>query len=119
MAYGSSFAGVLVLVLISGGRWLAPSDAVSCMQAVEYLMPCQSFLMGFGSITTACCAGAQGLAKVTTSAADTKSACECLKQVAVWVNVNHDKAEQLPQLCNVKVPVPVQPDVNCDAYVYI
>ncbi|KAL3627444.1 hypothetical protein CASFOL_028807 [Castilleja foliolosa] len=86
----------------------------SCTQAVEYLMPCQSFLMGIGEITPTCCQGAQALAKATVSPADRKSVCQCLKQIALSINVNVDKAKKLPELCNIKVPVPLQPDVNCD-----
>ncbi|KAI3456490.1 hypothetical protein Pfo_013153 [Paulownia fortunei] len=115
MVYRSScLAGLLVLALISCSP-PGPAKAMSCTQALEYLMPCQPFLMGIGEITSPCCLGAQALAQATASPADRKSVCQCLKQVAVTVNVNQDKAKQLPQLCKIDFPVPVQPDINCDA----
>ncbi|KAL7130340.1 hypothetical protein ABFS83_13G127100 [Erythranthe nasuta] len=119
MAYvmsSSCLAGVLVLALISCSGVAPANGTVLCTQALEYLMPCQPFLMGVGDITTACCLGAQALSHATSaSPADTKSVCQCLKQVASSVDVNQDKAKQLPQLCKISVPVPIQPDVNCDA----
>ncbi|KAK6124495.1 hypothetical protein DH2020_041748 [Rehmannia glutinosa] len=92
-----------------------PAKATSCTAALEYLMPCQPYLMGIGEITPTCCQGVQALANATVTSADRKSVCECLKQAALSVNINQDKANQLPKLCNVDVPVPVQPNVNCDA----
>ncbi|KAG8385772.1 hypothetical protein BUALT_Bualt03G0080000 [Buddleja alternifolia] len=113
MAHRSSVVGlVLVLALI---LYSAPAQAISCTQALQYLMPCQPFLLGISDISSPCCLGAQALAQATTSQADRKSVCQCLKQVASSVNVNQDKAKQLPQLCKIDVPVAIQPNVDCDA----
>ncbi|PIN09307.1 hypothetical protein CDL12_18111 [Handroanthus impetiginosus] len=114
MAYSSRtcLAALAVLALICSP---APAtSAVSCTQAVEYLMPCQSFLMGLAEISSSCCLGAQALAQATVSQTDRKSVCQCLKQIASSINVNQDKAKELPQLCKIDVPVPVRTDINCD-----
>ncbi|KAK4438247.1 hypothetical protein Salat_0158900 [Sesamum alatum] len=116
MGYSSSrwLVAVVVLALISFSP-LAPVEAISCTQALEFLMPCQSFLLGMGEISSTCCVGAQSLARATISSTDQKTVCQCLKQVALSVKVNQDNAKQLPRLCKIDVPVPVQLNVNCDA----
>ncbi|KAL0315117.1 UNVERIFIED_CONTAM: Non-specific lipid-transfer protein 11 [Sesamum calycinum] len=94
------------------------SDAVpvlSCTQALEFLMPCQSYLLGLGGINPSCCVGAQSLAAAAVSPTDRKSVCQCLKQVATLARVDEDYAKQLPQLCNIDVPIPLQLNINCDA----
>ncbi|KAK4439374.1 Non-specific lipid-transfer protein 2A [Sesamum alatum] len=106
--------GLAVLALISFSP-PAPAEAISCTQALEFLMPCQSYLLGLAGIGSSCCLGAQSLARAAVSPTDRKSVCQCLKQVAMTAKVDEDKAKQLPQLCNIDVPVPVQFNVNCDA----
>ncbi|KAK4438245.1 hypothetical protein Salat_0158700 [Sesamum alatum] len=116
MGYSSSrwLVAVVVLALITFSP-PAPAEAISCTQALEFLISCQSFLLGVGEISTNCCVGAQSLAQATVSSADQKIVCHCLKQAALSVKVNQDNAKQLPQLCKIDVPVPVQLNVNCDA----
>ncbi|KAK4438243.1 hypothetical protein Salat_0158500 [Sesamum alatum] len=90
MGYSSSkwLVAMVVLALITFSL-PASAKAISCTQALEFLMPCQSFLLGVGEISSTCC-------------------------VALSVKVNQDNAKQLPQLCKIDVPIPVQLNVNCD-----
>ncbi|XP_073154154.1 non-specific lipid-transfer protein 1-like [Henckelia pumila] len=115
MAYNSGvFIGILVLSMVVANM-PGLTQSISCAEALEFLLPCQSFLMGSGDISVPCCQGTKALSQASSTQADRQSVCQCLKQAAASVNVNVDRAKQLPQLCNVSVPVPVQPDVNCDA----
>ncbi|KAL0363197.1 UNVERIFIED_CONTAM: Non-specific lipid-transfer protein 2A [Sesamum calycinum] len=110
---GRCWAAVVFLALISFCPPV-PAEAISCTQALQFLMPCQSFLFGVGEISSSCCVGAQSLARATVSSTDRKTVCQCLKQVALSVRINLDNAKQLPQLCKIDVPIPVQLNVNCD-----
>ncbi|XP_073057552.1 non-specific lipid-transfer protein A-like [Primulina eburnea] len=116
MAYNSGvFTGVLLVLSVVVATMPGLAQAVSCAEALEFLIPCQPFLTGIGDISVPCCQGAQALSQASSTQADRRSVCLCLKQAALsTVNLNMDRAKQLPQLCSVHVPVPVQLDVNCD-----
>ncbi|KAK4398912.1 hypothetical protein Sango_1366700 [Sesamum angolense] len=91
-------------------------SAISCLNAITRLMPCESYLLGFSSsVSVQCCQGAESLNQLAGSdRGQLKPLCQCLKQAAVSLGVNVDKAKQLPQLCKITVPVPIDPNVNCD-----
>ncbi|KAL0398802.1 UNVERIFIED_CONTAM: hypothetical protein Sradi_2223500 [Sesamum radiatum] len=115
MGYSSwrSLTALVVLALISSTPAL--TEAISCTQALQFLIPCQSFLLGVGEISSPCCVGAQSLARATISSKDQETVIQCLQQVALTVTVNLDNAKQLPQLCKIDGPVPEQLNINCDA----
>ncbi|KAL0442965.1 UNVERIFIED_CONTAM: Non-specific lipid-transfer protein 2A [Sesamum latifolium] len=113
--YSSRCLVVLAVLALISFSPPAPAEAISCTQAMEFLMPCQSYLLGLGGINPSCCSGAQSLAAAAVYPTDRKSVCQCLKQVAMLAKVDKDNAKQLPQLCNIAVPVPLQLNVNCDA----
>ncbi|KAK4398917.1 Non-specific lipid-transfer protein 2A [Sesamum angolense] len=113
--YSSKCLVVLAVLALISFSPLVPAEAISCTQALEFLMPCQSYLLGLGGINPSCCVGAQSLAAAAVSPTDRKSVCQCLKQVATLATVDEDYAKQLPQLCNVDVPIPLQLNINCDA----
>ncbi|KAK4439376.1 hypothetical protein Salat_0272500 [Sesamum alatum] len=110
----SSVWVVGLLVLAVGTS--RPVSAISCLDAVTRLMPCQPFLLGASSsVTVPCCQGAESLNQLAGSdRGQLKTLCQCLKQAAVSIGVNVDRAKQLPQLCNITVPVPIDPNVDCD-----
>ncbi|KAI3456488.1 hypothetical protein Pfo_013151 [Paulownia fortunei] len=103
-------AGIVVLALISG-----PVDAFSCTEALTELLPCQAFLMGNGRITISCCQGVQALRQVAAAQTDQRAICRCLKQAALSANVNPMKVKALTQFCKIYVPVPIDPNFNCNA----
>lgn len=106
---------ILVLMVMAYGSELGASE-MSCAQAITSLLPCQPFLTGTGSsVPYACCDAAVALSKAAASnRAEMKTLCNCLKQAAAAMGVNTDRAKQIPQLCNIAVPVPIDPNVNCD-----
>ncbi|KAK4438241.1 hypothetical protein Salat_0158300 [Sesamum alatum] len=77
MGYSSSrwLVAVVVLAVITFNP-PAPAEAISCTQALEFLMSCQSFLLGVGEISSNCCVGAQSLARATVLSADRKIVCQ-------------------------------------------
>ncbi|KAK4485032.1 hypothetical protein RD792_007648 [Penstemon davidsonii] len=113
MGYNSSCLVTLVVLAMIISCNLAPTTAISCTEAIEYLMPCQTFLFGWSGITAPCCQGAQSLAIASLS--DRKSVCQCLKQAALSLNVNLDNAKQLPALCKISLPFEIRPDIDCNA----
>ncbi|XP_059440681.1 non-specific lipid-transfer protein A-like [Corylus avellana] len=104
--------GLMFLVLNASGR---PSNDISCMSALISLLPCQSFLVGSGpaSPTAACCLGAQNVLNQATTPESRKVLCECFKKAGKDMGVKPEKAKQIPDLCKIDVPVPIDPDVDC------
>ncbi|CAA0835887.1 Non-specific lipid-transfer protein 4 [Striga hermonthica] len=90
--------------------------AISCSDAITKLMPCQPFLLDVGSsVSVPCCEGAQSLSQLVGSKPEElKAACKCLKQAAAAMGVDVARAKQIPDLCSVAVPVPIDPNVDCD-----
>ncbi|GFQ05044.1 non-specific lipid-transfer protein cw18 [Phtheirospermum japonicum] len=93
-------------------------SAISCFETITTLMPCQLFLLGMGnSVTVPCCQGAESLSQLVSSHRDElKATCQCIKQAAAAMGVDAARAKQIPQLCNISVPVPIDPNVNCDRF---
>ncbi|KAL8032895.1 hypothetical protein ABFX02_13G127000 [Erythranthe guttata] len=92
-------------------------SAFSCDEAVKKLIPCQPFLAGAANgVTVQCCDGARSLDQLGKSnPEEVKAICQCLKNAAAAATgVNADRAKQLPGLCNINLPVPIDPNVNCD-----
>jgi hypothetical protein len=102
--------------------WLAaigsPVDALSCTKAIMRLLPCQPYLTSLGDISAPCCEAAQSLNQIAAFKPNLKSLCECFKKVIPALGVNIQRAKQIPQLCNIIAPLPIDPNVNCDNLVF-
>ncbi|KAK4360058.1 hypothetical protein RND71_022287 [Anisodus tanguticus] len=86
-----------------------------CPNTIVKLLPCKGFLMGKGDISGHCCNGVKGLMKMVTSENDLKlqNMCECLKKEALAIGVIQERAKQIPQLCNINLSLPIDPNVDC------
>ena len=106
--------GLMILVLNASA---SPSNDITCQAAVTDLMPCQPFLVGFGPATPSftCCEGAQNILNQATTTATRRALCDCFKNAAKAFGINPDRAIQLPQLCKINVPVPLDPNVDCQS----
>ncbi|XP_059440656.1 non-specific lipid-transfer protein-like [Corylus avellana] len=104
--------GLMFLVLNASG---SPSNDISCKDAITTLIPCQPFLVGSdpASPTAACCLGAQNVVKQATTPEARKALCECFKKSGKDMGVKPEKVKQIPDLCKIDVPVPIDPDVDC------
>ena len=74
------------------------------------------FLLGVaGSPDIGCCSAVASLGQIATaSKPDKKALCRCFKDAAKSAPINLGNAARLPQLCNVSVGVPIDPNVDCD-----
>ncbi|XP_055816276.1 non-specific lipid-transfer protein 1-like [Solanum dulcamara] len=86
-----------------------------CPNTIVKLLPCKGFLMGKSDIGGHCCNGVKGLMKMVTFDNDLKlqSICECLKKEALAIGVIEERAKQIPQLCNINLSIPIDPNVDC------
>jgi hypothetical protein len=99
--------GLMFLVLNASG---SPSNDISCREGITTLLPCQSFLVGFGpaSPTAACCLGAQTVTKQLLAATPEarKALCECILKYGKDVGAKPEKAKQIRELCKIDGPAP-------------
>ncbi|XVF71506.1 hypothetical protein PTKIN_Ptkin12aG0043300 [Pterospermum kingtungense] len=104
---------VLIMMLVSKSK---PVDAISCPEALISLQPCLPFLKGAASSPAiVCCEGVANVNAAASSTSARRDLCKCFKQTVPVVGVKPDRAKQLPQLCAVNVPVPIDPSVDCDS----
>ncbi|KAK9224168.1 hypothetical protein WN944_012618 [Citrus x changshan-huyou] len=104
--------GLVILVLaVSASR----VHAMSCSEAVTTLMPCVPFVVGSDPRPTAsCCLGVKTVNDQATTKEDRRALCECLKKAGPALGAKPEKAKQLPGLCGIKVPVPIDPNIDCN-----
>ncbi|KAJ0265416.1 Non-specific lipid-transfer protein 8 [Hirschfeldia incana] len=107
------------LVIISVlGIFLTPRYAestISCSVVLSDLQPCVSYLTsGSGEPPKTCCDGVKSLDAATTTSADKKAACQCIKSVANSVTVKPELAKNLASKCNASLPVDASSTVDCN-----
>ncbi|XP_040995051.1 non-specific lipid-transfer protein B-like [Juglans microcarpa x Juglans regia] len=104
--------GLMMMMLILSAT---TARADLCQDALKALLPCMPFLTGSDPPTPSanCCLGASEVLNKATTTEDRKALCVCFKNGAAQDGVKSDRAEQLPDLCKIKVPVPIKPDVDC------
>lgn len=105
----------LVILVVAGSA--SRVHAMSCSQAVTTLMPCLPFAVGSDPKPTApCCLGVKTVNDQATTKEDRRALCECFKKAAPALGVKPEKVKQLPDLCGIKVPVPIDPNIDCNKY---
>ncbi|KAF8093503.1 hypothetical protein N665_0383s0130 [Sinapis alba] len=107
------------LVIISVlGIVLTPcysESTISCSVVLKDLQPCVSYLTsGSGEPPESCCEGVRSLDAATTTPANKKAACQCIKSVANSVTVKPELAKALATNCNATLPVDASSTVDCD-----
>ncbi|CAI9783954.1 unnamed protein product [Fraxinus pennsylvanica] len=87
------FLGIVVML----GTGARNASAISCLEAIIELMPCQDYLLGSSSgVTVLCCEGAQELNQIASYSSERRNLCECFKTTAAAMGVNADWAKLLP-----------------------
>ncbi|KAG6641831.1 hypothetical protein I3843_09G098800 [Carya illinoinensis] len=106
-------SGLMMMMLLLSAT---TARADLCQDALTALLPCMSFLTGSNPPTPSanCCLGAKEVLNKATTSEDRKDLCVCFKKAAAQDGVKSDRAEQLPDLCKIKSPVPIKPDVDCN-----
>ncbi|KAL9225739.1 hypothetical protein vseg_001629 [Gypsophila vaccaria] len=101
------FLGILLLI--------APqvSQAITCGQVVQWLLPCLNYLKKGVGPTDTCCKGVRTLYSTATTTQDKRVACACIKQSAKAYDINYGYANSLPPKCNVKIDYTITPDFDC------
>ncbi|WCJ37332.1 hypothetical protein M5689_018480 [Euphorbia peplus] len=88
--------------------------AISCGEAIAALSPCNSYLAGNDELPSPiCCMSVLKINEQATTTQVRKDLCVCFEEVAPKVGVKTDKAKDLPNLCHVQVPVPIDPTIDC------
>ncbi|MBA0862922.1 hypothetical protein Goshw_014297 [Gossypium schwendimanii] len=105
-----SALGVTMLLLL-----IAPASnaAISCSVVIKDLRPCVNYLTkGSGKPPPACCAGVSALASATSSSADKKAACACIKSASKNIKPNNQLAQALPSNCGISLSITISPNVD-------
>lgn len=90
---------------------------ITCAEATPLLLPCVPFLKGSGGgqPSASCCSGANTIFQGATSTQNRRDLCQCFKQDVSVIGVNPDQLKQLPQLCNINLSFPLDPNIDCNS----
>ncbi|KAF5469693.1 hypothetical protein F2P56_013743, partial [Juglans regia] len=103
-------ATVMLLLLLAP----ASEAVITCSNVVNYLRPCVNYLVkGTGKPPATCCSGASALASASSTSADKRAACDCIKTAAKKINPNVQAAQALPGNCGISLPFTISPNVDC------
>ncbi|XP_020554071.1 non-specific lipid-transfer protein 1-like, partial [Sesamum indicum] len=99
-----------MVLQVSAQSW-SHANAFSCREASNLLSPCLAYLMGgYSSPTAECCQGVSALKNTVKGKADLRSCCECMKEDASGFHFIPERAAALPNICKVRLPVPLNPE---------
>lgn len=107
-------SGLMMMMMLILSATTARAEL--CQESLISLLPCMPYLMGSHPPTPSayCCIGVQAVAKKAMTSEALKTLCVCFKNAANRLGVKDDRAEQLPNLCKINVPIPIKPDVDCN-----
>lgn len=119
MKGGVSVAGLLA-VLSTVLLVARQSQAISCGDVSNALVPCVPCLTSGGPPSSSCCSGVRSLNSMAATQQDRRAACNCVKDAAKnYPNLKPDAASSLPSRCGVSVNIPISPSVDCNKYYII
>ncbi|KAM7263111.1 hypothetical protein ACFE04_000794 [Oxalis oulophora] len=102
---------VLVCILMASTSVTLSNAATSCNQLGAKLKSCDSYLMGHGDPSEACCDSFKTVYKSTTTKEDRQFICTCLKEASGSANDDQKYyALNLPSKCGVNLKI----DANAD-----
>ncbi|XP_038688761.1 non-specific lipid-transfer protein-like [Tripterygium wilfordii] len=102
-------------MLVIGLLFLVVSaKAFDCHQSVLSLIPCLPFVIGFAPTPAAqCCVAVASLNSQANTKELRQELCNCFENSFKAYGSYAEKAKQIPELCHVPVPVPIDPNVDC------
>ncbi|KAI4295974.1 hypothetical protein L6164_035967 [Bauhinia variegata] len=116
---GFSVLSAMAIGLLAVAMSVSASEVneISCSQALEDMVPCQDYLKGSGpdQPPSACCQNADSLFKQATSTQMRRDLCNCLKDSAIKIGVNVDRASKLAPSCKISLPFPIDPKLDCNS----
>nr|C0HLG2.1 RecName: Full=Non-specific lipid-transfer protein 1; Short=LTP1; Short=nsLTP1 [Trachyspermum ammi] len=90
--------------------------AIDCKTVDSALLPCVPYLTGGGTPTTDCCKKGVTTIKDISVTTQQKDACNCVKAAANrYPTLKDEVARALPDMCKVKLDIPISRTTNCDA----
>nr|XP_004295302.2 PREDICTED: non-specific lipid-transfer protein-like [Fragaria vesca subsp. vesca] len=109
-----AFFGLVITVVL-----LNACPAIGeCYGELVELLPCATFIMGpgIGQPPEMCCSGMQHVVAEADTIEKRRSICQCLKDKAVGasVKVDPEKIKHTTKACGVKIPIPIDPNVDCN-----
>jgi hypothetical protein len=92
--------------------------AMTCGDVSTAIAPCMPYATGKAATPSAgCCSGVRSLNGMASTAADRRTACGCLKNLAgSFKGVNMGNAASIPGKCSVSVSFPISSNVDCSKY---
>ncbi|XP_038688633.1 non-specific lipid-transfer protein 1-like [Tripterygium wilfordii] len=105
----------IVFLVIFGMRAANVVQAISCTQSLLSLLPCLPFFTTpIPMPSVQCCVAVASLNLEANTKEIRQELCNCFKSAFTSYGVLPEKAKQVPQLCNVPVPVPIDPNIDCN-----
>ncbi|KAE9602818.1 hypothetical protein Lal_00050085 [Lupinus albus] len=110
------FMSMMALALLSTTSNASRINDISCAEAIPILLPCLPFLKATDGQkpTASCCSAATTVVQRATSPQNRKDLCQCFKSAASGISINPGQLKQLPQLCNITISFPLDPNVDCN-----
>ncbi|KAG2396076.1 Non-specific lipid-transfer protein [Vigna angularis] len=91
--------------------------AITCNEAITFLLPCEPFMLGLGPRipSLSCCTSIAIIFKQTKTPELRRSTCSCLKNAAFQAGIKHERATLLSRLCRTRFSFPIDPLVDCSS----
>ncbi|XP_050368807.1 non-specific lipid-transfer protein AP10-like [Argentina anserina] len=107
------FSGLAIMVVI-----LNACPAIGqCDADIVEMLPCATFVMGpaVGKPPPECCEGVKLVLDKADNEEKRRSLCQCLKDEAIKAEVKiiPEKLMNITGPCEIKVPIPTDPNVDC------
>ena len=105
----------LIILVLNASASASAADGITCEEALTQLITCQPYFLGFGPTPSpTCCKGAENVSQQANTTTIRRSLCECFEKAAKAFQIIPERLKQLPQLCKIQVPVPLDPTVDCN-----
>ncbi|KAF8758105.1 hypothetical protein HU200_010770 [Digitaria exilis] len=105
----------MAVVVLAAAAASSEAAITTCADVTSTMAACFDYARGSGGpITGQCCYGLRSLVSDTTTAADRRFACNCLKSAASRVTgLNRAAADKIPARCAVKIPYTISASNDC------
>ncbi|CAN1234794.1 Non-specific lipid-transfer protein 1 [Linum perenne] len=105
---------MLALAVTGSTKSVIAQSSVTCPSALLQLLPCLTYLTKqTPSPSPQCCSNVKQLNDQANTALIRQQLCTCIKSAALSYHVDPPVVKNLPNLCHVNVPVPLDPNTDC------
>ncbi|KAL4653558.1 hypothetical protein ACB092_01G312700 [Castanea dentata] len=96
--------GLMILIL---NATASPLNLITCQEAFDQHT-------SVTSPSQTCREGAKLIMKQDNTPELRKGLCFCLRSIAIYLDFDPDRAKQLSPLCKLDVPIPIDPNEDCN-----